>query len=680
MDWHGLYQNLLFSHDPLTHPCNTSNIDDPAGTSAADTQTAGLQENVHLLGHPCTAGEDSPSNATAAESMRGRGCKSIPHIFATLGEKAEEFVAFLQDFEEGEDDESVLMALCNGLKEFFETMGASKHGLGKGCGSLLAKALNGIPNLLLRILIHRDREIKLAAISAFQALLAATDGTLILQTDLISQVLELSDDQRDAFRQAAAMLLPAALQTGQHLSTFVDCIAEEVDALQNEQMLQQKRFGEAVDKAALSDDKAEELMLALYTATHKFTVSPNECCRMRGVSAIAAMARTNAAAFRALGNNFFPMLCSDSSWRVRAATCLALDDLALLSTDSVMMETDGTQIRGDATDAESRIPSLLFKFLTDRSPMVKMAALQQLQRSAKLLGTASFVHDSWLLELQQIGEDEGNTAASRLPGACLDAVVSILELAEGHQRRSLLELAMNLAQRGNWRMKFTFLRAARMLQQDELAFISPFILSESFAWDEDGDDYWRIQAAVAQQLPVFIGAKFREEEEEGWWRRCETLLLHPAWAVRQEAGSALREILQHASREGQEESVLDALMEQRLQRALQEVASCNNAFIRQDLAFYLHQIWDVVPFSRLKLLAAPLLQLMLRDKAPCCRLALAKLLRQVCSRNWTANFEFRDDLKLMLERLSVDEAPGVREEALASSPDCTEQLQTQAVR
>lgn len=33
------------------------------------------------------------------------------------------------------------------------------------------------------------------------------------------------------------------------------------------------------------------------------------------------------------------------------------------------------------------------------------------------------------------------------------------------------------------------------------------VLSDSFATDEDGDDCWRVHAAVAQQLPVLLNAQ-----------------------------------------------------------------------------------------------------------------------------------------------------------------------------
>ncbi|KAL8453153.1 hypothetical protein Emed_001023 [Eimeria media] len=584
---------------------------------------------------------------------------------------------FLQDFEEGEDDEGVLTALCDGLREFFESFDAAREDR-SGCPH--AKAFKSVLALLLRVLLHRDRELKVAALSAFGALLAASDLNLLMRNNVLSHMLELSEDERDAFRQVAALALPLTLHharrcaaemhsgrqtdeneedadlahavldfkqrlrasyvrlcgdknsavqlsAGQQLPVFVDHIAEEVEALQQEQGMQPKRIdGPGKEDAASNDADIAELMVAVYTATQKFTLSPNESCRMQGVAAVAAMARRNATVFNALGNNFFPMLCSDSSWRVRAATCLALEDLASLSPES-SMETGKSGVHRDATSAASRMPSLLFKFLTDRSPLVKIAALQQLQRTAKLLKTASFVRDSWLLELQQIGEDDSPNAASRLPGACLDAVMCILELAEGAQRRTLLELAMDLAQRGGWKLKVTLLKAVGFLRLDELAFISPIILRESFAWDEEGDDCWRIHAAIAQQLPVFLNAKLGKAQEEGWWKRCHALLLHPAWAVRQEAGVALNSILKRAREEGQGDGSLDSLIQQRLPRALQEVASCKHAFIRQELAFYLH-----------------------------------------------------DELETMLQHLCRDEAAGVREEASGITETILEQPRTEPVR
>lgn len=110
----------------------------------------------------------------------------------------------------------------------------------------------------------------------------------------------------------------------------------------------------------------------------------------------------------------------------------------------------------------------------------------------------------------------------------------------------------------------------------------------------------------------------------------------------------------------------DSVLEQRLLRALQEVASCKNAFIRQDVAFYLHvgflcsgiacsitcftarcfwrrileqcsrpslnptgilvcllqQIWEYFSNERLRILVIPLLQTLVEDQAPCCRFVI----------------------------------------------------------
>ncbi|KAL8275783.1 hypothetical protein Esti_000346 [Eimeria stiedai] len=646
MDWHGLYQELLFRRGAANPPSSNHMGTIPTNTAPARTP-----------------------------AVRERGCSNIPHIFDALGPKAEEFAMFLQDFEEGEDDEDVLMMLCNGLRESFQTFDGSKTARVKRSECLHTNAFSALLNLLLRILLHRDRELKMAAISAFGALLSASDVTFILRNNVLSHMLELSEDERDAFRQVAALALPATLHSGQQLPIFVDFIAEEVEALQHEQALQQKRVdGPVEEDAASSDADMGELMVAVYTATQKFTLSPNESCRMQGVAAVAAMARRNASVFNALGNNFFPMLCSDSSWRVRAATCLALEDLASLSSDSTT-EAEENGGRPDVTTAPSRMPSLLFKFLTDRSPLVKIAALQQLQRTAKLLRSASFVRDSWLLELQQISEDDSADVAYRLPGACLDAVMSILELTEGDHRRTLLELAMDLAQRGGWKLKLTLLKAVGFLRPDELTLISPAILKESFAWDEEGDDCWRIHAATAQQLPVVLLhdlARLGKRKDPSWLRQLQNLFLSSAWAVRQEAGAALRSIVKVSHRlECQGECSLDSLLEHRLPRGLQEVASCKNAFIRQELAFYLHQIWDVVPAARMRVLAAPLLQLLMRDQAPCCSLYL---------RNWTTQGDFHDELETMLQNLCRDEAVGVREEACGITKNLLERPQAEPVR
>lgn len=116
--------------------------------------------------------------------------------------------------------------------------------------------------------------------------------------------------------------------------------------------------------------------------------------------------------------------------------------------------------------------------------------------------------------------------------------------------------------------------------------------------------------------------------------------------------------------------MVDSLMEERLLLALQQVASCKNAFVRQELAFYLHQIWDFLPSACVRIEVMRLIQLLMHDPAPCCRLALAKLLRRLCMREWTTQMDLLDELKTMLEKLSTDEAPGVREEASALSRDC----------
>lgn len=58
----------------------------------------------------------------------------------------------------------------------------------------------------------------------------------------------------------------------------------------------------------------------------------------------------------------------DCSWRVRASVCLALEDLAFLFSESADSQTsEGSHPHGKVAAAASCMPSLLFKFLTDRS-------------------------------------------------------------------------------------------------------------------------------------------------------------------------------------------------------------------------------------------------------------------------------------------------------------------------
>ncbi|KAL8454915.1 hypothetical protein Emag_001281 [Eimeria magna] len=337
MVWHGLFQELLFSKGVANPPSSSHMCTTPTNTTAARTPAVTFQGRKGDRDVPCTVG--SLLSAAALESVqdflsdnpkvRERGCSNISRIFDALGPKAEEFAMFLQDFEEGEDDEGVLITLCNGLREFFEALDGDEASREDRSACPHAKAFNAVLDLLLRVLLHRDRELKMAAMSAFGALLAASDFTLLLRNDIISHMLELSEDERDAFRQVAALALPATLHyarrcaaelhngrqtgrseqeadlayaildfkqrlrvsyvrlcgdknsgvqlaAGQQLPVFVDYIAKEVEALQQEQALQPKRIdGPVKEDAASTDADIAELMVAVYTATQKFTLSPN---------------------------------------------------------------------------------------------------------------------------------------------------------------------------------------------------------------------------------------------------------------------------------------------------------------------------------------------------------------------------------------------------------------------
>ncbi|XP_026191149.1 uncharacterized protein LOC34623263 [Cyclospora cayetanensis] len=705
-EWHGVYRHLLFQCGPVNPPCLGQKDNDAGRKSSGGEFPSGCNAAMARLAEAASVVQDSQlSEDTAAlvqdflsdsPKIRQKGCASIWRIAQALGEGAEEFFMFLQgnctetrrcalsvsEFEESEDSEDVVMALCKELTTLFDAYGEGKRALTATPIGWTDEGVNALASLLLRILPHRDRELRESAQQAFTSLLAVCGHSAALKRQLMLRVLDLCGDGRDAFRLAAASLLPATLHcarrccmelaeargssaqvsseatpslhalrdlkqkllaaylalcgdkdcavqltAGQQLPRFVDFVAAEIETLQQEQPPVHAPAEDAADGAAAAAEdqgKIGELMIALYTATQKFTLSLHESCRMQAVSAVAAMALRNAAVFKALGSNFFPMLCSDSSWRVRATVCLALEDLSRLFYSPTTMANAAEDGMGTADAAvtgdkpASRMPPLLFKFLTDRSPMVKLAALQVLPRVARIAGTAGFVRDAWMLELHKIAEDDGANPISRLPGACLDAVLALLPLASGAQRRALMELAMQLVRRGNWKLRIAFLGAmGAIITSEEVALVSPMILSEEFVKDEDGDDCWRIHAAIAQQLPVLMRARFEKQEGEAWWRRCSELLLHSgkdelkvaaragsvspskqmrvcdhcgfaAWAVRQEAGFALPSLLKLENEEHHAREQASVAPECRVFRALQQVAACKNAFIRQDLAFYLH--------------------------------------------------------------------------------------------
>lgn len=730
--WHGVYEDLLFRRGPINPPCTHRK------RPLCSSNSLGTEERLVQSQNVFSTGQDGPLGVSASSflqdflsdspKVRERGCTKIPYILRELGDAAPEFLLFLHEFEEGEDNEEVLMALCAELQRLFESFGDNAFVREKCCVPWLAEGFSSVSSLLLRMMLHRDRDLRAAALRAYAALISACTLPTFVKNKIVPQVLELFEDQRDAFRQTAALVLPAALHcvrrcslelqkrqrpqeaaqdkqcikdlqelkrqlitayiglcgdrncavqlaAGQQLPLFVDFIAAEVEALQRAQPLQQKLSDSGFAADAFEGDKEiGELMVAAYTATQKFTMSLHENCRMQAVTAVAVMARKNAAVFRTLGANFFQMLCSDSSWRVRASACLSLEDTHLLFCDSVAAPNGDDAGAGIKSAAGSCLPSLLFKFLTDRYPMVKMAALQVLPRAAQLLGNVAFVRDPWMLELNQLGEDEGASHESRLSGACLDALLALLPLATGTQRRAFLELAVELAQRGNWKLKLAFLKSMDSLVADELAFVSPVLLKEGFALDEDGEDCWRIHAAIAQQIPVLLSCGLEGKQEEDWWEQFVSLLLHPAWAVRQEAGAALRAVTQRGNR--QQACPQEHALDQRIFRALQQVASSKNAFIRQELAFYLHQIWDYLASASVRDLAMALLHHLGKDTAPCCRLAVARFLRIQLAKDRTKQNPFSGELKTMLEKLSEDEDSGVRDEAGACCEDVAELLAT----
>ena len=233
------------------------------------------------------------------------------------------------DFEEGEDDEDVLLVLCTELTGFLEGFDSVEQVRKKRPAPWAAEEFSAVFSLLLRIMLHRDRELKATALRAFVALTSACDDMAAVKNTVIDRVIELSEDQRDMFRQAAASLLPATLRwarrclarlqtgpraqeaaehersvdalleakqrllnsyvklcgdkncavqlaAGQQLPIFVEYIAAEVEALQQCQTLQQKPLSGTMDGCmAVGDGEIGELMIAVYTATQKLTLSIN---------------------------------------------------------------------------------------------------------------------------------------------------------------------------------------------------------------------------------------------------------------------------------------------------------------------------------------------------------------------------------------------------------------------
>ncbi|CDI75045.1 hypothetical protein, conserved [Eimeria praecox] len=548
MDWHGVYKDLLFRRGAINPPCTHLRPDDDAEAAFPDALASdlGLREGEkgttngveadHKPEDPASLVQDFLSDSPR---VRKRGCRNISCIFRALGRSVDEFLFFLQDFEEGEDNEDVLAILCNELKKFFDGSDSIRNGR-EECPYIWEGGLSIISSLLLRVMLHRDKELRTAALQAFTALVSTCNHAELLGNKVTFQVLELCEDKQSTCREAAAALIPCLLHcthrcstdlakqrtqetpddarvletllelkqklfasyitlcgdkscsvqlaAGQQLPLFVDYVAAEVEVLQQGSPPQQAAEGAAQRGAAGAEGAVGELMIAVYTATQKFTLSLHESCRMQGVAAIAAMARRNAGAFRAVGNSFFPLLCSDSSWRVRATVCLALEDLILLSCNSSPPSAAKNTETEKGDEKMANMTASLFKFLTDRSS----------------LGNAAFIGDSWMLELHQIAEDSRENQGCRLPGACLDAVMGLLPLTTGPQRRAFLELATDLVQRGNWKLKISFLGSLGSLSSKDIAFVSPMVSSNEFGTDEDGEDCWRIQAALAQQIPLFL--------------------------------------------------------------------------------------------------------------------------------------------------------------------------------
>ncbi|CDJ62664.1 LOW QUALITY PROTEIN: hypothetical protein, conserved [Eimeria necatrix] len=734
MDWHGIYRDLLFRRGTINPPCTHLKAEDSTTSFCGDpTSGSGLRKSPGCS--PNGDHDDQLDQNVAlfvkdflSESAKARNLSEYEVAVVSVASEAvstklcQPFSLCpipqicISEFEVGEDDEEVLIALCDEIGKFFELSEALNDGNGGSKYLWAGKEIGMISSLLLRIMLHRSKELKAAALQAFTAFISRCNHADLLRTEVALRVLELSEEKQAAFRLAAASLIPTLLQSirrcmsnidakhakdpekrtmeesrafealadlkqrlltsyvrlcgdkdcsvqlaaGQQLPTFVDCIAAEVDGLQQLSPIHDTASGVAEGGSATGEKQIGELMIAVYTATQKFTLSIHESCRMQGVGAVAAMARRHAAAFRALGNNFLPVLCSDSSWRVRATVCLALKDISLLFCGL----THGVTAEAKETAAMTGMTSLLFKFLTDRSPMVKMAALHVLPQMAELVGSTSFVRESWMLELSRIAEDGCKSQGSRLAGACLDALISIIPLSVEPQRRAFLELAVELIQQGSWKLKLAFLGNLCSLTAEEIVFVSPLISSSQFATDEEGDDCWRIHAALAQQLPVILNAV--KQEDEKWWQLFTGLLLNPAWAVRQEAGFALRSVLESEHRRQAAKIPADSVLEQRLLRALREVASCKNAFIRQDVAFYLHTI----PGEASTKTASKGLE---QSDGPWGMSTPHALSLTATENNRGCTFPFsckwcaviQNELKEMLTTLSRDECEGVREEVSA---------------
>ncbi|CDJ35964.1 uncharacterized protein EMH_0019570 [Eimeria mitis] len=632
MDWHGIYKDLLFRRGAINPPCTHVKSDDEANSVLADrlTSNVGQRESAQSAISGIEGDEISTDPASFVRDflsdsprVRKRGCRNISRIFRALGKSVDEFLLFLQDFEEGEDNDDVLAILCNELKGFFDGNEDPRNGRDE-CPYVWAGGLSIISSLLLRIMLHRDRDLQTAALHAFTALLSTCNHAELLGNKATFQVLELCEDKQSAARQTAAIVIPSLLHCTRRCWT---------DLLEK-----QRAQGMPEDSHVL--ETLVELKQRLFTSYVELCGDRNCSVQLAAGQQLPLFVDYVAAEVEMLQQGFSTQQVADG----------AKDGGKLQDARSICRCCNGSEERSSVQGSGQQLLSIAL-----RTSCLDYGFVQN-------LGNTFFMGDSWMLELNQIAEDNRENQGSRLPGACLNAVLALLPLSTAPQRRVFLELATDLAQRGNWKLKVSFLGCLGSLAPPDIAFVSPLILTSEFATDEDGEECWRVQAALAQQLPVLL--RTLEDTEDILWERITGLLLSPTWAVRQEAGFALRSVAEDGYQRRQAMPKVEFILEQRLFHALQQVASCKNAFIRQDVAFYMHQIWDYLPDGRARSIVLPLLQSLLKDPAPCCRLALVKLLGRLLQKEASSQADLVDDLKQMMETLLRDESDAVREEAL----------------
>ncbi|CBZ53240.1 conserved hypothetical protein [Neospora caninum Liverpool] len=273
---------------------------------------------------------------------------------------------------------------------------------------------------------------------------------------------------------------------------------------------------------------------------------------MQGVKALAAMAETDPAAFRTIGDNLLPMLFADPSWRIRAAVCESLDRLgrflvASLPADAAEDESDG-RLPVAALGPGTCLVSVLIQFLKDRDLNVKAAALRTTRKLVSMTRNSSGVLQAFLEEGESLFNAAGIAQNSPILVECMATLCAMADAARiDEDKWQLTVFAFSLLRVDDWHVAMCFLEHLHVFVASPPPSFLSVLLTRLDMLVNLPSSRWRVRACILQKLPLLLLLPDLDEETATQlWLLLLQLMQDDVWAVRQEGPAAIEQLVMSA--------------------------------------------------------------------------------------------------------------------------------------